>query len=135
LEDLVQNYQDVLTDRLGSTKLLEYDIQVLDHTPVRLPPYRLAPPKMKFLRQHIQQLLKDGVIVPSCSRYSSPVFLVSKPGGNYRAVVDYRALNKRISIESVPLPEVHSAFHWFANAKYYIAMKNNNETLHIQGEP
>jgi hypothetical protein len=125
LENIIQEYQDVLTDHLGSTHLLEYDIQVLDDTPVRLAPYRLAPPKMKFLRQHIQQLLKDGVIGPSCSRYSSPLFLVPKQGGTYRAVVDFRALNKRISIESVPLPKVHSAFHWFANAKYYTTLDLN----------
>jgi hypothetical protein len=36
---------DVLTPRLYLTKLLEYDIQLLDHTPVKLPPYRLVPPK------------------------------------------------------------------------------------------
>jgi hypothetical protein len=38
LEEILQNYQDVLTDHLGSTNLLEYDIQVLDHTPVSLAP-------------------------------------------------------------------------------------------------
>jgi hypothetical protein len=74
---------------------------------------------MQFLREHIQKLLKDNVIVPSCSHYSSPMFLVPKPGGSYRAVVEIRALNKKIAIESVPLPDVHSAFHWFAKAKYF----------------
>jgi hypothetical protein len=126
LEDLIQQYPDVLTETLGLTHLLEYDIQVLDNTPVRLSPYRLAPPKMKFIRGHIQQLLKDGVIEPSCSRYSSPMFLVPKPGGEYRAVVDFRALNKRISIESVPLPDVHSAFHWFSKAKYFTTLDLNS---------
>jgi hypothetical protein len=117
LERLIHKYPDVLSRRLGHTHLLKYDIQLLDETPVWLPPYRLAPPKMKFLREHIQQLLKDGVIEPSCSNYSSPMFLVPKVGGTYRVVVDFRALNKRIGIESVPLPDVHSAFHWFAKAK------------------
>jgi hypothetical protein len=62
LQGVIQEYQDVLTDRLGSTHLVEYDILLLDDTPVRPTPYRLATPKMKFLREHIQQLLKDGVI-------------------------------------------------------------------------
>jgi hypothetical protein len=69
LETLIHKYPDVLTGRLGCTHLTEYDIQLLDKTPVRLPPYRLAPLKMKSLREHIQQLLKDGVIEPSCSNY------------------------------------------------------------------
>jgi hypothetical protein len=64
LEGLIHKYPDVLTSRLGLTKLLEYDIQLLDKTPVRLAPYRLAPPKMRYLREHVKQLLQDGVIEP-----------------------------------------------------------------------
>jgi hypothetical protein len=53
------------------------------------------------------------------------MFLVPKTGGTYRAVVDFRALNKRITIESVPLPDVHSAFHWFVKAKYFTTLDLN----------
>jgi len=102
LETLIQHYPDVLTPELALTKVLEYDIQLLDKTPVRLAPYRLSPPKMQYLRAHLKQLLEDGVIEPSNSHYSSPMFLVPKGEGNYRAVVDFRSLNKRIAIESVP---------------------------------
>jgi hypothetical protein len=84
--------------RLGLTKLIEYDIQLLDNTPLRLPPYRLSPPKMQYLREHIKSLLKEGFIEPSSSNYSSPVFLVPKSTGSFQAVVDFRALNKRISV-------------------------------------
>ena len=126
LEQLNCKYPDVLTEKLGRTHTLEYDIQVLDPTPVRSAPYRLAPPKMQYLHQHIQQLLKDGIIEPSTSHYSSPMFLVPKAGGAYRAVVDFRALNKRIAIESVPLPDVHSAFHWFAKAKIFTTLDLNS---------
>jgi hypothetical protein len=79
---------------------------------------------MQYLREHIKTLLRDGVIEPSSSNYSSPMFLVPKPGGTFRAVVDFRMLNKRISNGSVPLPGVHSAFHWLAKAKYF-------STLHL----
>jgi hypothetical protein len=50
LRALVQQYPDVLTPKLGLTHVLEYEIQLLDRTPVRLAPYRLAPPKMQHLR-------------------------------------------------------------------------------------
>jgi len=53
------------------------------------------------------------------------MFLVPKPGDAYRKVVDFRMLNKRISIESVPLPDVHSAFRWFAKAKYFTTLDLN----------
>ena len=42
-----------------------------------------------------------------------------------RAVVDFRALNKRIAIESVPLPDIQSAFHSFAKAKYFTTLDLN----------
>jgi hypothetical protein len=125
LEHLIHRYPDVLTARLGLTNLLEYDIQLLDKTPVRLAPYRLSPPKMQYLREHIKQLLRDGVIEPSTSHYSSPMFLVPKSEGTYRAVVDFRALNKRSAIESVPLPDIHSACHWFSKAKYFTTLDLN----------
>jgi hypothetical protein len=53
------------------------------------------------------------------------MFLVPKAGGAYRTMVYFRALNKRIAIESVPLPDVHSAFHWFAKAKVFTTVDLN----------
>jgi hypothetical protein len=53
------------------------------------------------------------------------VFLVPKPDNGYRAVVDYRALNKKIEEELVPLPDVHSAFQWFSKAKFFITLDLN----------
>jgi hypothetical protein len=125
VERLINRYPNVLTARLGLANLLEYVIQLLDKTPVRLAPYSLSPPKMQYLREHIMQLLKDGVIEPSLSNYSSPMFLVPKSEGTYRAVVNFRALNIRIAIESVPLPDIHSACHWFGKAKYFPTLDLN----------
>jgi hypothetical protein len=68
---------------------MKYEIVFLETTPVRLAPYRLPPPKMQYFRGHIENLLRDVVIEPSLSNYSSPMFLVPKPGEAYRAVVDY----------------------------------------------
>jgi len=125
LEQLISQYPDVLNEELGLTHLMEYEIQLLDNTPVRLAPYRLALPKMQYLREHIKKLLREGVIEPSFSNYLSPMFLVPKSAGGYRAVVDFRVLNMRIVIESVPLPDIRSAFHWFAKTKYFTTLDLN----------
>jgi hypothetical protein len=47
------------------------------------------------------------------------MFLDPKGPDNFRAVVDYRLLNQRIEVESTPLPDFHSAFNWFAEAKFF----------------
>jgi hypothetical protein len=57
------------------------------------------------------------------------MFLVPKSTGGYHAVVDFRGLNKRIAIESIPLPDIHSEFHWFAKAKYFTTL-DLNQTYH-----
>jgi hypothetical protein len=125
LRVVVHKYPDVLTPKLGLTHLIQYDIQLKDKTPVRSSPYRLAPPKMDILRQQIDKLLREGVIEPSQSPYSSPMFLVPKRNNSQRAVVDFRALIKKIEIESVPLPDIHSSFHWFTKAKYFTTLDLN----------
>jgi hypothetical protein len=124
--NIIDEFADVLTPRLGLTTLLQYDIELLDHSPVKIPPYRLMPPKMEILRQHVQRMLREGIIRPSVSQYSSPIFLVPKGDEDFRPVVDYRALNKKIKIESVPLPDIHSCFHWFKSAKVFTTLDLNS---------
>jgi hypothetical protein len=41
--EVIDEFPDVLTPRLGPTTLLEYDIELLDNVPVKIPPYRLCP--------------------------------------------------------------------------------------------
>jgi hypothetical protein len=65
LEQVISPYSDILNTKLGLTNLMEYDIQLLDHTPVRSAPYRLAPPKMQALRTQVRNLLCEGVVEPS----------------------------------------------------------------------
>jgi hypothetical protein len=67
LNKLILQYPDVLTAKLGLTHLLQYEIQLLEDTPVRLAPYRLAAPKMQYLREHVNKLLREGVIEPPSS--------------------------------------------------------------------
>jgi hypothetical protein len=64
LEKLINQYPDVLNDKLGLTHIMEYEIKLLDNTPVRLTPYGLSTPKMQHLREHIKPLLRDGVMEP-----------------------------------------------------------------------
>jgi hypothetical protein len=78
---------------------------------------------MQYLKEHIQTLLKEGVI-EHCN-YSSPMFLVPKGNNAFRAVVGFRALNKRIAIESVPLLDVHAAFDWFTDPKVFTTLDLN----------
>ena len=77
------------------------------------------------IRDRVQELLEQGVIEPSHSSYASPAFLVPKPGGKHRMVIDYRKLNANIEVDSVPVPDLHSAFDWFSGARYFTVIDLN----------
>jgi len=59
----------------------------------------------------VDELLEQGVIRPSNSPYSSPVFLVPKKGGGFRLVVDYRKVNTMIVFDSYPIPTIDQAWN------------------------
>jgi hypothetical protein len=123
IKSLILEFPDVFTSKLGLTNVLQYHIDLNDTTSVRPPPYRLSPPKMHIMRQHVQDMLDQGIIRPSVSQYSSPIFLVPKGKSDFRPVVDYRVLNSKLKIESVPLPDLHSCF---SRALYFTSLDLNS---------
>lgn len=53
------------------------------------------------------------------SKYASPCFAVPNPNDKHRLVVDYRRLNQKVKFESIPIPDLKTAFSWFGKAKYF----------------
>jgi hypothetical protein len=74
----------------------------------------------------VNNLLKEGVVRKSNSQYSIPAFLVPKPSGGYRMVVDYRLLNKVVVFDAFPMPSVEKAFANFQGAKVFSILNLNS---------
>jgi hypothetical protein len=64
-------------------------------------------------------------VVKSFSQYASPAFLVPKPQGGYRMVIDYRLLNKKVVFDAFPMPSVEHAFANFQGAKVFSILHLN----------
>lgn len=124
--NLFAEFQDVITDRLGCTNLVTYDLTLSDSAPVRSPPFQCTPPKLIQMERHIRDLLNKGVIKESDSSYASPAFLVPKKDGDSRLVVDYRRLNSKIIFDAFPLPTIENAFWHFRSARYFTILDLNS---------
>jgi hypothetical protein len=69
-------------------------------------PYRLSHSQKNTMEELIHNLLRNQVIRPSGSPYSSPTILVKKKDGTYRLCIDYRKLNKVTVKNKFPIPVI-----------------------------
>ena len=109
-------------DKLKCTDVLEFKINLKeDAKPFKARPYRSNPKLRKEITKQVQQLLQDGIIRPSTSPYGSPVLLVSKPDGTYRAVIDYRHLNSQTIMDNFPMISCQDSLESIgsAHARYF----------------
>ena len=108
LMTLLNNFRDVFaadSSELGRTDVYKHDIELVDGAPpVRSRPYRTSPAMQKVIDKQIEQMLKDRIIEPSNSEFSSPVVLAKKKNNEYRFCVDYRRLNAVTKVMSHPVP-------------------------------
>lgn len=103
---------------LGCANNAEHVIETLTETPVKSRPYRVSYYERVQISDLVQQMLDDGIIVPSISPYSSPVVLVKKADGSPRFCVDYRKLNAITKVNSYPLPRMDDLFDRLNGIKY-----------------
>ena len=67
----------------------------------------------------LTELAKEGRIRPSQSPWGSPMFLVDKPDGSKRMVIDYRTLNAQTVRNRYPLPRVDELFDRLQGMAYF----------------
>lgn len=98
----------------------------MDNVPMQSRPYQCLPPRLKILREIIQDLLDKGVIRKSSSQYASLALLVPKPHGDYRMVVDCCLLNKKVVFYAFPMLTVEHTFADFHNEKLFSVLNLNS---------
>ena len=102
-----------------------YDLEIVLKDPekqVKGPVYPLRGSDDEELRRQLKEQLDKGLIVPSRSRYSSPVIFVPKKNGKRRMCVDYRALNENTVKNAYPLPLIQSLVEKLRGAKIFTAL-------------
>ncbi|XP_058876774.1 uncharacterized protein LOC131731529 [Acipenser ruthenus] len=122
LQNLQQKWSSVCTDKLGMTTVTRHSISTEDKVPVRGRLYRASPLKKALIKEHVQDMLLDGVIEPSNSPWSSPVVLTEKKDGGYRFCVDYRKLNAKTVFDAYPMPLIHDILESLSGAAVFSSL-------------
>ena len=91
-------------NEIGCTDMAEHVIELLDTEPFKERFWRIAPPLVEEVREHIQEMLDGGTICPSQSPWCNAVVLVRKKDGGLRFCIDFRWLNSRTKKDAYPFP-------------------------------
>ncbi|XP_070007835.1 uncharacterized protein [Nicotiana sylvestris] len=99
---VVKEYADVFPDELPGIPLereIDFCINFLPGMqPIYIPPYRMAPAKLKELKEQLNDLLENGFIRPNTLYWGASVLFVWKKDGSPMICIDYKQLNKRMSM-------------------------------------
>ena len=125
LEEMVREFQDIFAWRdadLGFTDLVKHRIVLTDDRPIAQA-YRPIPRSaLSEVRQHLDDLLKRGIIQPSSSPYAAPVVLVRKKSGELRLCCDYRKINAITRRDAFPIPRIEEQLDALGGSKFFSSL-------------
>ncbi|XP_017431896.1 uncharacterized protein LOC108339268 [Vigna angularis] len=122
LVKLLHNYSIVFSQPCGLPPPRSHDhsIPLLEGSnPVKVKPYRYPHNQKEEIENLVEGMLKEGILQPSNSPFSSPIILVKKKDGTWRVCTDYRALNAITIKDSFPIPTVDELIDELYGARYF----------------
>lgn len=122
LKNLIVEFGDIFKEPegpLGQTDLVLHEIDTGGEKPVKLPPRRLPQRQKEIIDKELDKMLRDNIIEPSESPWSSHICLVTKKDGSLRFCVDFRKLNQITRKDAYPLPRIDDTLDTLTNSKWF----------------
>lgn len=111
-------------DKLSFTNQIKHKIKTTDDQAVYSKIYRYPYIHKEEIQKQINKLLEQGIIRPSFSPWSSPIWVVAKKldaSGiqKWRLVIDYRKLNAKTINDKYPIPNISDILDKLGRAQYF----------------
>ena len=135
---MFQKHVDVFAsseDDLGCTDAVKHRIWTTDTQPVTQPYRRVPPTQLDEVKEHLEKLLRTGVIVLSHSDHASPIVLVRKKSGALRMCVDYCALNAKTVKDAYALPRIVESMDAMTGSKWFSILDLQSAYNQVEMEP
>ena len=134
----VKQFPDVFPDDISGLPLdieVEFTIDLIPGIePISIPPYRMAPAKLRELKAQLEELSSKGFIRRSISPWGAPVLFMKKIDESLRLCIDYRQLNRVTISNQYPLPRINELFDQLQQSRVYskIYMRSGYHQLRVQ---
>ena len=137
IDNLLYEYADIFSSNPGLTTLGTHKILIKpDAIPVKRPPYRMHPERIKLLEKELQTMLDLGLIRESTSEYASPCMLLDKPDGTVRLIIDYSSLNKNCSLtQGYPIQRIDDLLDQIGQSKFLSKLDFTKAYWNIELDP
>ena len=109
-------------NEIGCMDAAKHVIELLDTEPFKERFYRIAPPLVEEVWEHLQEMLDRGAICPSQSPWCNAVVLVRKKDGGLRFCIDFRRLNSWTKKDAYPLPQMQETMESMVGARFFSTM-------------
>ena len=122
VEELLRKNEDIFIKgkyEVGRTNIVKHTINTGDEKPIKQRARRLSVKEKELEKEHIEEMLKKGIIRKSKSSWASSIVFVQKKGGEMRFCVDYRKLNKITKKDNHPLPRIDEMLDKFEGSQWF----------------
>lgn len=122
LRKLCVEYSDLFSDgseEVTATTVFTAPVETAEGVVVCKPPYRQSREQREETKKLVEDMLKKGIISRSTSPWASPITLVRKKDGTARFCVDFREVNKCLSVPKYPLPRIDDVLQCFEGKKFF----------------
>jgi hypothetical protein len=119
LNIIMGEFRPIFTKRPGLCTLYKHKINTGEHLPISTNLYPMNQAKRKLFDETFYELIKYDIIERSKSPWSANSFIVPKPDGSQRFVINYKPLNAITVPDQYPMSRMDDMLAILGGSKYF----------------